>query len=279
MCSRFLERSSIGLCLLLVAGCGTATPPATPEPGRFRVCADPNNLPFSNRQGQGFENRIAELVASELEKRVEYTWFPQRRGFVRNTIGAGVCDVVLGVPANYELLLTTRPYYASTYVFVTRPGSGIRIATFDDALLPRVNVGVHVAGDDYANPPPVHALSRRKIVNNVTGYTLYGDYSQPNPPARLIEAVATGKVDVAIAWGPFGGYFAKQYQPALQVTAVSPEIDPPALPFVFHIAMGVRKGNHALRDQLNRVLEQRKGEITKILKEYGVPLKSPPPEG
>src|SRR5207253_1835343 len=147
-------------------------------------------LPFSNRRLEGFENRIGALIARELGAKVSYTWWAQRRGFFRNTLKAGLCDVVLGVPAGFEMAATTRPYYRSTYVFVTRRGRGLDVRSFDDASLRRLKIGVPLAGNDYANPPPAHALSRRGIVDNVVGYTLYGDYAAANPPARIVEAVA-----------------------------------------------------------------------------------------
>ena len=132
------------------------------------------------QKSEGFENRIAELIARELKARVEYTWFAQRRGFVRNTLKAGLCDVVMGVPAHYDLVATTKPYYASSYVFVTRSDRKLAISSIDDPILRRLKIGVHIVGDDYSNPPPVHALSRRGIVKNVSGYMIYGDYAHPN---------------------------------------------------------------------------------------------------
>lgn len=239
----------------------------------LKVCSDPNNLPFSNRAGEGFENRIAELIARDLNARVEYTWFAQRRGFVRNTLRAGLCDVILGVPARFDPVETTRPYYRSTYVFVTRTDRDLRLASLDDPRLKKLRIGVHVVGDDYANPPPVHALGKRKIIHNVSGYTVYGDYSRPNPPARLIEAVASDEIDVAIVWGPFGGYFGGQQSPALRITPIVPDNDGPGIPFVFDIALGVRKGDDALRSQLQGVLDHRRREIDAILRQFGVPLK------
>jgi mxaJ protein len=119
----------------------------------------------------------------------------------------------------------------------------------------------------------VHALGRRHIVQNVSGYTIYGDYSQPNPPARLVEAVADGKVDIAIIWGPFAGYFGRKQSTDLRIVPVTPEADGPDLPFVFDIAMGVRKGDQSLRQELDRVLHKRRDEIRRILTDYGVPLK------
>jgi mxaJ protein len=263
MCFRFRDIA----CLLIIGLSASAA-----DQPVLRVCADPNNLPFSNQKGEGFENRIAELIAKELGARLEYTWFAQRRGFVRNTLRAGICDVVMGVPANFDPVATTRPYYRSTYVFVSRKDRHLNVASLNDPRLKRLTIGVHIIGDDYSNPPPVHALGRRRIVQNVSGYTIYGDYSQPNPPARLVEAVSDGKVDIAIVWGPFAGYFGKKQSADLRIVPVTPEADGPDLPFVFDIAMGVRKGDQ-LRQELDRVLDRRRDEIRRILTDYGVPLK------
>jgi mxaJ protein len=236
--------------------------------GDLGVCADPNNLPFSNQKGEGFENRIAELIGSELGKTVHYTWWAQRRGFVRNTLREQLCDVIIGVPAGFELVLPTKPYYRSSYVFVTRSDVTPAITSFDDPRLHTLRIGVHLIGDDGANTPPAHALVRRGIVTNVAGYMIYGDYNEPDPPARLIEAVAQKAIDVAVAWGPLAGYFAPKQSVPLKLTPVSPALDPPALPMTFAIAMGVRKDDKALRDALNDVIEKRRADIEKILDEY-----------
>jgi len=238
----------------------------------LRVCADPNNLPYSNERHEGFENKIAELIARELGATLSYTWWPQRRGFIRNTLRENKCDLVMGVPTSYELVLATRPYYRSTYVFVYRKDSGYQIRSFDDPILRELKIGVHVIGDDYNNSPPAHALGNRQIVGNVVGYSVYGDYSEPNPPARLIEAVARGDIDVAIAWGPIAGYFAKKESVPLELVPVSPSIDLPFLPFVYDISMGVRREDEAFRDELDAILVRKQAEIRQILESYGVPL-------
>jgi mxaJ protein len=247
-----------------------ALPGAAGPPAVLRVCADPNNLPFSNEREEGFENRIARLIARDLGAELRYTWWAQRRGFVRNTLGAGRCDVILGVPAGFEPVATTAPYYRSTYVFVTRRRDGAPIASFDDPRLRRIKVGVHLIGDDYANPPPVEALARRGIVRNVVGYPIYGDYREPNPPARLVEAVADGTVDVAIVWGPLGGYFAGRAD-GLRISPVQDAVAAAGVPFVFAIAMGVRAGDTSLARRLDTVLTRRRAEIARVLDEFGVP--------
>ena len=264
----FRSSSWAALGLLALAACGTA-----PEPQAvrvLRVCADPNNLPFSNERGEGFENRIAELVARELGAELRYTWWAQRRGFIRNTLRAGACDVVMGLPTSFELARTTRPYYRSSYVFVWRRDRGYDIRSFDDPRLRELRVGVQMIGDDYTNSPPAHALANRGVVQNVRGYSVYGDYAQPNPPARIIDAVVRGEVDVAVAWGPMAGYFARMADVPLELVPVSPAVDVPFLPMVFDISMGVRHGDEALRQELERVLIARKRTIDRILDEYGV---------
>jgi len=261
------SRASVAL-LALTAALGCArTPPAV-----LRVCADPNNLPFSDSTGAGFENRLATLVASEMHARVSYTWWAQRRGFIRNTLNANQCDVVLGVPTSFELTGVTRPYYRSSYVFVSRRDRGLRVRSFDDSALRRLTVGVQLVGDDYANAPPAHALANRGIVDNVRGYNVQGDYRQPSPPARIIDAVAKGDVDIAVAWGPLAGYFATRESVPLDIVPVSPQIDLPFLPFVFDISMGVRRADSTLRDTLNAILIRRRASIDSLLDAYGVPL-------
>ena len=234
----------------------------------LRVCADPNNLPFSNERLEGFENELAALVAADLGWRVEYTWWPQRRGFTRVTLRAGVCDVIAGVPAAYELALTTQPYYTSSYVFVTRRDRAWRVSSFDDPRLRRIIIGIHVVGDDYANVPPGDALVARGITHNVRGYSVLGDYAQPSPPARLIEAVAAGDVDLAIAWGPLAGYFATRVDPPLSVAVAQPV---PGVPMQFAISMGVRRDAVDLRDRLNAVLARRREAIDALLDRFSVP--------
>ena len=245
---------------------------ATAPHGRLlRVCADPNNMPFSNAAGEGIENHLAELVARDMGATVRYEWWAQRRGFIRSTIKADLCDVVMGVPTSFDMLLTTRPYYRSTYVFVTKRSAPFRISSFDDPRLRRLRMGVQLIGDDYANAPPAHALSRRGIIGNVRGFTVYGDYAQSDPPARIVDAVAKGDVDGAVVWGPLAGYFARHEKAPLALVPVTPQIELPYLPFVFDISMGVRRGDVFLRDELDAILARRRATIDSLLQSYGVP--------
>jgi mxaJ protein len=240
----------------------------------LRVCADPNNLPFSNRAGAGFENRLAEMVAHDLGAKVAYTWWAQRRGYVRNTLKDRRCDVWPGVASGVDMLTTTKPYYRSTYVFVTRADRHLRIGGFDDRQLRRLKVGVQMIGDDAANTPPAHALARRGITSNVRGYMLYGDYSKPNPPAEIIRAVERGEIDVAVVWGPLAGYFARRAARPLTLTPVEPSFDGPQWPMTFDISMGVRHGDDRLKARLESILDRRRNEITHLLASYGAPLVS-----
>jgi quinoprotein dehydrogenase-associated probable ABC transporter substrate-binding protein len=246
-------------------------------PRVLRVCSDPNNLPFSNEKGEGFENKIAALLARRMGATLAYTWAPQRRGFVRTTLNAGECDLVMGVPSVYDPVRTTAPYYRSTYVFVTRARGGPRVRSLADTVLRRVKVGIHLTGEN--NPPAAQALAARGIIDNVVGYTIYGDYSQPNPPARLVEAVAKGDVAVAIVWGPLGGYFAKRQRVPLALAPVPSEGDVSGQQWTFAIAMGVRHRDQALAAELDRLLVSERAAIRRILDDYGVPLLPIEPRG
>jgi len=236
----------------------------------LRVCADPNNLPFSNDRGEGFENKIAELLAADRHARVEYTWWAQRRGFFRNTLSAGTCDVVMGIPTATGVALTTRPYYRSMYVFVSRADRGLRLGSLDDPRLRALRIGVQMIGDDFNNTPPAHALAARGLRENVVGYSVYGDYRQPHPLSRIVDAVADGAIDAAVVWGPEAGYFARHAAVAMTIAGVTPQSDR-ALPFTFDISMGVRKRDVTLRDELNEFLVRRRAEIDGILAAFGVP--------
>jgi mxaJ protein len=259
-----MKPAVLAACILLLAA------PAV-QAGELRVCADPNNLPFSNRVEQGFENKIAEMVARTLGETVRYTWWAQRRGYARNTLKGDLCDLWPGVAIGVEMLATTRPYYRSTYVFVTRTDRHLHIASFDDPRLRQLTIGVQMIGNDAQNTPPTHALARRGIVDNVRGYLIYGDYRTANPPAAIIDAVARGDVDVAVVWGPLAGYFAQQ-QGGLDITPVEPAFDGPHWPMAFDIAMGVRRGEPAFKAKVEAALAADSAEIAGILAEYHVPL-------
>ena len=261
---------ALGAVTAMVAALAAAAFATAPR-RTLRVCADPNNLPFSNDRGEGFENKLAELVADAMHADLAYDWFAQRRGFVRHTLRAGTCDVIMGIPTSFQLARPTRPYYRSSYVFVFAEGRGLDVRSLDDPVLQRLRIGVHIIGDDYANVPPAHALAARGIVKNGTGYSIYGNYAEADPPARLIEAVASGEIDVAIAWGPLAGHAARRQARPLRLIPVSPEIDLPFRPFVYDISMGVRHDDRALQEELDRILEQNADRIDALLDRYGVP--------
>jgi mxaJ protein len=248
---------------------GTA-PRKTADPV-LTVCADPNNMPFSNRAGEGFENRIAQLVAHDLNLKIRYVWWAQRRGFVRNTLKDARCDLWPGIAAGVENVLTTRPYYRSTYVFVSRRSEALSGLTLDDARLRSLSIGVQMVGNDAMNTPPAHAIARRGVVRNIRGFMLYGDYGKPNPPARIVEAVARGEVDVAMVWGPLAGYFASRSAVPLRLEPVTPALDAGVWPMTYDISMGVRRNEPQLRERIEHILTSRKPQIDAILHTYRVP--------
>ncbi len=238
----------------------------------LRVCADPNNLPFSNRAGEGFENKIVEVLARDLHATVTYLWWPQRRGAIRNTLDTQDCDIIPGIASGMERIATTRPYYRSGYVFVVRENGALHdLVSLDDPRLATATIGVQLIGDDGANTPPAHALSRRGLVANVRGYMLYGDYAGTAPQRAIVDAVAAGDIDVAVAWGPTAGYFAKQARVPLHIAPVTPWLDGPQWPMRFDVSMGVRKTDATLRRELDRALERNAVAIEAILHSYAVP--------
>jgi mxaJ protein len=264
------SRVAVGAVAVVMVLATAATSARAPR--EFRVCSDPNNLPFSNQRGEGFENEIAELFARDLGATVSYEWLAQQRGFARKTLKTGACDVIMGVPAHYDPVLTTKPYYRTTYVFVYRAAGGPRVTSFDDPALKRVKIGIHVIGDDYENTPPAQALAVRGIINNVKGYRLIDDYSKPNPPSHIIDAVARGDIDVAIVYGPFAGYFAPRESVKLAMAPVTPSVDTSSgMPFTFAIAMGVRPGDTARAVMLDSLIDRERPAINELLQRYGIP--------
>jgi mxaJ protein len=236
----------------------------------LRVCAEPDNLPYSREDQSGFENRIARLLADDLQLPLQYQWLPDRRGFVRKTLGADGCDLIIGVPAGDERVLTTNAYYRSSYVFVQNEAGAAKsgaLSSFEDARLPALRIGVQLVGNDLAATPPGHVLARHDAVRNVVGFTVFGD----GPPVqRMVDAVARGELDAAVIWGPQAGYFAARAVPALRLTQAAAPADPD-LPFSFSIAMGVRKGDRAMKARLDDFLARRAADIGGILDAYAVP--------
>ena len=237
----------------------------------MRVCADPGNLPYSDHQRQGFENQIADLIAHDMHVNLQYFWFPQRENFFRKTIQQGLCDVVMGVPVGMKSLETTGPYYRSSYVFVSRRDRNLNVSSFDDPRLRSLRIGVHVLSEQGDSLPPVYALTSRGITRSLVGFSIFGNLTEKDPQADLLNAVINGKIDVAIAWGPLAGYFAQHSTVPLTLTPLQEDSLDRKLPFHFDIGIGVRKGESALRDSLNAELQHRHKEIAQILESYGVP--------
>jgi mxaJ protein len=264
-----MKRFRLSLALSVVCGfvlCAESSVAVAP----LRVCADPNNLPFSNQHEQGFENRLAQLLAKDLRRSVSYTWAPQRRGFLRNTLNADACDVVMGVPVKLEAVATTRPYYRSGYVLVSAPHVPVP-SSLAAPELHQLRIGVPLVGDDGANPPPLFALAAHGLLSNLRGYSVYGDYRDDSPPAQLLRALRRGDIDVAIAWGPLAGYYAARPAPALGYAFIPESDAPPGLTFSFEIAIGVRRSDQALLRELDAALLRRKREISALLASYNVP--------
>ena len=236
--------------------------------GTLRVCADPNNLPFSNQQGQGLENKIAELTAAALGEKLEYTWWAERQSFIQNSLAQGRCDVIIGLPKTLDSVEVTKPYYRSSYVFVTRQDRRLNINSLIDPRLSEWKIGMQVVGNDYA--PPAVALAKRGITENIVGFRLFGEYGEIDPARKIVDAVDRGDIDVAIVWGPFAGYFAKSARIPLEIVPVSPAAFM-GVPFSYDISMGVRKGDDTLKARLDQVIEAESAKIQRILTQYGVP--------
>lgn len=256
--------------LTLLSGAVADVQAATPQ-RELAVCADPANLPFSDRDKHGFENRIASLIAEELHAKVRYTWEIQRRGFLRRTLKSGACDVVMGASPGLPGVEVTRPYYGSSYVFVSRRESGLKLGDLDDPTLRDLKIGLHAIASNGANTPPATALARRGIVENIVGFPMWGEDEVEAPQGRIIDAVAHGDIDTAIVWGPLAGFFAKRYGEQLVITPVSPDPQMPQLPFAYDISIGVREGDEKLLAELQAVLDRRQQDIAAILKDFGVP--------
>jgi quinoprotein dehydrogenase-associated probable ABC transporter substrate-binding protein len=262
-----LKARAAGL-LLLLALAATAS-----EAAALRVCSDPNNLPFSNRALEGFENKIAALLAHDLGETLEYTFAGQQKSFAERTLNAHRCDLIMGVPVGMPGMLETHPYYGSSYVFVYRVDQDLHLHSLRDARLRQLKIGVHLIGD--GDLPPVIALGEQGIVDNVSGFMIYGDTALPNPPARLLAAVADHSVDVAVVWGPLAGFFATRTAVPLRVVPIDDTASFAPLRFQYAIAMGVRRGDVVLRERLDRALEQERATILATLSDYGVPLLAP----
>lgn len=243
------------------------SPPVTP----LRVCADPANLPLSNARGEGYENRIASVLADELHADLSYTWVMQRRGFMRR-LSTGACDLVVEAPEGLGGFLATRPYYTSSYAFVTRRDRHLDLTGFDDPRLRELRIGLHALGAEGANTPPAMALARRNLSDRVTGFPMWGDADTENAAGRIVDAVASGGIDVAIVWGPYAGWFAQSHGDDLVVTPIGGDPAMPDMPFRYSMTLAVRKDDAALRERIQAALDRRSADVRHILDSYGVPM-------
>ena len=266
---RWLPSSSA---LLLVCGLAAAASGEQGEP--IRVCADPDNLPYSNRELQGFENKIAEVIGQELGASLDYYWWPAQMGLVRNTLQRDRCDVLISIPKGYDPVLWTKPYYRSTYVLAYLSDRKLGLRSLDDAALKGLRIGVHV------NTPPYDALANRGLAENMVSYRLFFDPQDPDPsrrPEKVLVDVLSGAIDVAVAWGPMVGYFARQHpSPALEMVPLG---DDSSEAMTFEFSMGVKKGNRELKTRLEGALDRREADVRRILADYGVPILPLKPPG
>jgi quinoprotein dehydrogenase-associated probable ABC transporter substrate-binding protein len=230
----------------------------------LRVCADPNNLPFSNEAGEGFENKIAELLAKDLGVDLAYTWHPQVVGFVRNTLGARACDLVMGIVTTSEVMQNTNPYYRSSYALVQRADADAKVTSLSDPKLADLRIGA------VARTPPIDVLAQQALLKNVQPYQLMVDTRYESPGRQMVEDLAAGKIDVGVLWGPIAGYWAKQQTVPIEVVPLTGENAGARLDF--RITLGLRRNEPEWKGILNEFLAEHKAEIQEILLEYGVPL-------
>nr|WP_245293212.1 substrate-binding domain-containing protein [Mongoliimonas terrestris] len=235
------------------------------DPKTLRVCSDPASLPFSNDKLEGFENRIAELLAEKLGKGISYTWFPMATGFVRKTLGEHRCDVIIGYAQGDELVQNTNAYYRTAYAMVVKPGSGLEdVETLSDPRLKDKRIGL-VAGT-----PPGTNVALNGLMGRVKPYQLMVDTRYTHVPQMMMEDLSKGDIDVAILWGPIAGYFAKIQDPPLKVIPLVKEASGPRM--VYRITMGVRASDQNWKRDLNKLIRENQPEINKILADFGVPL-------
>jgi quinoprotein dehydrogenase-associated probable ABC transporter substrate-binding protein len=234
------------------------------DPKVFRVCADPHNMPFSNQGGEGFENKVAELFANKLGKSLAYTWFPQSVGFIRNTLNAHKCDVIMGFPQGGELAQSTNPYYRTAYAIVFKPGSGLDgIETLTDPRLKGKKIGV-VAGT-----PPATYLAMQGLLTTVKGYPLVIDTRVDSSAEAMMKDLAAGEIETGVLWGPMAGYYAKLAGDVKVVPLVKDSGGPR---LAYRMTMGVRAADQEWKRQLNGMIREQQGEINRIMLGYGVPL-------
>lgn len=257
---------------VLLVACVSASATAGAPSGTLRVCADPDNLPFSNAQLQGFENRIVDLIAADLHTQVSYTWSPLRRGFLRRTLHAGTCDVVMGLAEAAPGVLLTKPYYTTSYAFVYGANANIALDDFDVAGMRQARIALHAVNVEGFNPAPVSSLIARGLQDRVVGFLPWGRTGEDCPQCKIIDAVVNGEVDVAVVWGPVAGYFASRHPGKLTVKAIVSDPKVPEISFKHSIAIGVRAEDAALREAIQLAMSRNQQAILSILSEYSVPL-------
>jgi quinoprotein dehydrogenase-associated probable ABC transporter substrate-binding protein len=269
---RALVTSLAASVLLLAAGPASRAQPAPAEdmsielvdPGVMRVCADPRNMPFSNESGEGFENKLAEMLAAKLQKKLDFYYFPQATGFVRMTLGAHRCDVIMGFPQGDDLVQGTNPYYRTAYALVSKQGDLDDVVTLDDPRLKGKRIGI-VAGT-----PPATNMAVNGLMMNAKPYPLVIDTRVDSSAMAMIKDLTAGDIDAAILWGPMAGYYAKKSEPPLHVTPLVKETSGPRL--VYRIGMGVRASDQNWKRLLNRLIQENQPAINKVLLDFGVPL-------
>ncbi|MBA3497889.1 MAG: quinoprotein dehydrogenase-associated putative ABC transporter substrate-binding protein [Gemmatimonadales bacterium] len=244
--------------------------PQTATAGILRVCADPDNMPLSNDKGEGFEQKIAELIGREWKSKVVYAWWPVRRGYFGRALNGRYCDVAMQAPGGLDMAGVTKPYFRSGYFFVTRKDSGLDIKSLADPRLKKLKIGINLLNADAENTPPAMALSQYGVIGNLTGYSTF--FSDQVRPEDIIKAVSNKDVDVAIVWGPVAGYFARKSAVPLQLTPLAERDSLSDFPFRFDIGLAVRRRDRALRDSLQILLERKRPEIDAILQDYDIPV-------
>jgi len=273
------ERPRLGLCIccmavaaMFVSGKALAQAVERPDlsielidPKVLRVCADPNNMPFSTAKGDGFENKLAELLAEKLGKGLSYSWYPQATGFVRNTLAAHKCDVIMGIPQGDDLVQVTNPYYRTAYAIVFKKGHGLEgVDTLGDPRLKGKRIGI-VAGT-----PPGNNMAANGLMANAKPYPLVIDTRVDSSAAAMMHDLGAGDIDAGVLWGPMAGYYARQATPAVTVVPLVKETSGPRL--AYRIAMGVRYADQEWKRQLNRVIQDNQRAINRLLLRFGVPL-------
>jgi quinoprotein dehydrogenase-associated probable ABC transporter substrate-binding protein/PQQ-dependent catabolism-associated CXXCW motif protein len=256
--------AALGAALLLWSAGSSAQLGELVDPHRLRVCADPANLPYSNQASEGFENKIAEMLAARLGRELVYTWYPQTVGFVRNTLGAGLCDLVIGITTTSELLQNSNPYYRSSYVLLQRAGANPQVGSLHDPALKELRIGA------VARTPPVSLLARQGLLGKLKPYQLVVATRFVSPGRDMVEDVAGGDIDIGVLWGPIAGYWARQQQEPLELTPLLGEAQGVRLDF--RISMGMRRGEPVWKQTINDLLAANQAEIEAILLDYGVPL-------